>query len=336
MAQVLSQDEIDALLTQVADEEPQPQQESSVPISEGARKAVLYDFKHPNRVSKDQMRSLESLHDNFANQFGSALSGFTRAVVDVDLVSVDQITYSEFIMSLAMPSCTYVFSADPLEGAGILDFNPSVALSFVDRMFGGRGKAINTERELTGIEKSIMSKIILKAFAALGKSWEHVEKIDFKQSAFESNPQFIQIVPPGETVIVVSLQIKMGAESGLMTFCYPYLILEPIMGKLSTQHWIEARKNEDDKNRYSRNAREMNSVTTDIVAYMGGTDLTIKELIELKTGDVVRLDNLVHEDITVIVGDRAKFLAKPGRIGNRKAIQIDELIAEEKKCLIMK
>jgi len=328
MAQVLSQDEIDALLSQVAEEEPEPQPESPIAaISEGARKAVLYDFKHPNRVSKDQMRSLESLHDNFANQFGSALSGFTRAVVDVDLVSVDQITYSEFIMSLAMPSCTYVFSASPLEGAGILDFNPSVALSFVDRMFGGRGKAINTERELTGIEKSIMSKIISRAFTALSKSWEHVDKIDFKQSAFESNPQFIQIVAPGETVIVVSLQIKMGTESGLMAFCYPYLILEPIMEKLSTQHWIEARKHFDDKDRSSRNAAELSGVATEVVAFMGGTELTVKELIGLKTGDVIRLDNQVEEEITVIVGNRPKYTARPGCIGNRKAIKISNLLA---------
>lgn len=328
MAQVLSQDEIDALLSQVTEEEPAPQPADSVTaLTDSSRKAVLYDFKHPNRVSKDQLRSLESLHDNFANQFGSALSGFTRAVVDVDLVSVDQITYSEFIMSLASPSCTYVFSPSPLEGAGILDINPSVALSFVDRMFGGRGKGITSDRELTGIEKSIMAKIISRAFIALSKSWEHVHNIEFKQSAFESNPQFIQIVPPGETVIVVSLQIKMGSETGLMTFCYPYLTLEPIMENLSAQNWIEARKKDDDQNRYQSNTHELLSVQSELVAFLGGVDLTIKELIGLREGDVVRLDSKIDDNINVMVGDRIKFSGEPGRTGNKKAVKIKNIIA---------
>ena len=329
MAQVLSQDEIDALLSQVTEEEQPVSVEPTSSVNDSGRKAVLYDFKHPNRVSKDQLRSLESLHDNFANQFGSALSGFTRAVVDIDLVSVDQITYSEFIMSLASPSCTYVFSPSPLEGAGILDFNPSVALSFVDRMFGGRGKAINTERELTGIEKSIMSKIIAKAFAALKKSWEHVYDIEFKQSAFESNPQFIQIVPPGETVIVVSLQIKMGSETGLMTFCYPYLTLEPIMVNLSAQSWIEARKKDNDENNYVSNVHELGSISSDLVAYLGRTKLTVKDLLDLKQGDVVRLDTLYSENATVMVSDKVKFSGKPGRFGNKKAIRISKILAGE-------
>ena len=325
MAQVLSQDELYALLTRV-EEQTKPSTPEAPGISGGARKAVLYDFKHPNRVSKDQLRSLESLHDNLANQFGSTLSGFTRTVVDVDLVSVDQITYSEFIMSLATPSCTYVFGLDPLEGVGILDFNPSIVLAFVDRMFGGRGKGISTERELTGIEKSVMAKITARLFQALGKSWEHVEKIDFRQTAFESNPQFIQVVPPGETVILVSLQIKMISESGLMTFCYPYLTLEPIMEKLSTQNWIEARLKGDDESRYEMNTRELSLVRTDLIAHLGTADVKIKELLDIGPGDVIRLDNLKDDFIKIMVSDRTKFLAKPGRSGNQKAVKIAHIL----------
>ncbi|UCC79192.1 MAG: flagellar motor switch protein FliM [Candidatus Zixiibacteriota bacterium] len=329
MAQVLSQEEIDALLTNVDTEESlaAPAEAPSDPgHTEGERKAVLYDFKHPNRVSKDQLRSLESLHDNFANQFGSQLSGFTRSVVDVDLLSVDQITYSEFIMSLATPSCTYVFILDPIDGAGIMDFSPSIAFSFVDRMFGGKGKALSTERELTGIEKSIMSKIIARAFHALGKAWEHVEKLEFRQSGFESNPQFIQIVPPGETVVVVSLQIKMLSSSALVTLCYPYLTLEPIMEKLSTQHWIEARKKGDDSGRYDSNAKNLSAVSTDLKAFLGGTTVTVKDLMNLKPGDVVRLDENENDYAIVYVGDRKKFLAVPGRSGKMKAVKIKDKI----------
>ena len=236
------------------------------------------------------------------------------------------ITYSEFIASLATPSCTFVFGMEPLEGAGILDFNPAISLAFIDRVFGGHGKAIDTERELTGIEKSVMTKIITRAFQAQSKSWEHIERIDFRQSAFEANPQFIQIVPPDETVIVVSLQIKMASESGLMAFCYPYLTLEPIMEKLSTQNWIEARKKDDDKSRYESNTRELSQAQTDLIAYLGEAELTIRDLLDVKPGDVIRLDNLKDDLITVNVGNRNKFLASPGRSGNQKAIKIAQLL----------
>jgi flagellar motor switch protein FliM len=329
MAQVLSQEEIDALLTNAESAEAIPAQEESSSTADrydGKSKAVLYDFKHPNRVSKDQLRSLESIHDNFANQFGSQLSGFTRSVVDVDLISVDQITYSEFIMSLASPSCTYVFALDPIDGAGIVDFNPAIAFSFVDRMFGGKGKALNSERELTGIEKSIMSKIIARAFQALGKSWEHVEKLEFRQSGFESNPQFVQIVPPGETVVVVSLQIKMLSSSGLVTLCYPYLTLEPIMDRLSTQHWIEARKKGDDSSRYETNVKSLMNVIASLKVYLGGTQVTVSELMNLKSGDVVRLDQTENDPAVVYVGNRKKFLARPGRTGKMKAIKVTNII----------
>ena len=329
MAQVLTQEEIDALLSNVdagQDLSSSSESSSSSIRADGDRKAVIYDFKHPNRVSKDQLRSLESLHDNFANQFGSQLSGFTRSVVDVDLISVDQITYSEFIMSLATPSCTYVFAVNPIDGAGIIDFNPSVAFSFVDRMFGGKGKALNTERELTGIEKSIMSKILSRTFHALGKAWEHVEKLEFKQSGFESNPQFIQIVPPGETVVVISLQIKMLSSSGLITLCYPYLTLEPIMEKLSAQHWIEAKKKEEGNDRFDSNARSISAVKTDIVAYLGGTKVTVKELLDLKPGDVIRLDENLNDDAIVYVGNRKKFRGKAGYAGKVKAIKINSSV----------
>jgi flagellar motor switch protein FliM len=323
MAKILSQNEIDALLNQVtAGEEAQALEDSS-DRAELARKAVAYDFKHPNRVSKDQMRTLESLHSNFAGHFGSALSGITRSVVDIDLLSVDQITYSEFIMSLVSPSSTYLFTVSPLDGAGILDFNPSVVFSFVDRMFGGTGKTLNTERELTGIEKSIMSKIVNRGFKELERAWEHIISLKIKMSAFESNPQFIQIVPPGETVIVISLQIKMQSSSGIMTICYPYLTLEDVVTKLSAQNWIDANKKMISENDRKNNINRIIPVSASLKAVLGEAHITIRELIDMEIGDVLRCENLTHNDIDVLVGDKIKFRAQPGQFGNKIAVKIN-------------
>jgi len=324
MAKILSQQEIDALLSMVAAAGGTQIPQDDAAQSEIARKAVAYDFKHPNRVSKDQMRTLESLHSNFAGHLGSALSGFTRSVVDIDLLSVDQITYSEFIMSLASPSCTYVFSISPLEGAGIIDFNPSVVFAFVDRMFGGTGKSLSTERELTGIEKSVMAKIIGRAFRELERAWQHIMTLHIAQTNFESNPQFIQIVPPGETVIIISLQIKMQASSGIMTICYPYLTLEDIVDKLSAQNWIDKNKKSMTDEESRQNINRIMPISAPVRVVLGNTTVSIRDLLNVKIGDVIRLDQSADSDISFVVGDKVKFLGKPGLVGHQLAIKINK------------
>jgi flagellar motor switch protein FliM len=326
MAKILSQQEIDALLNNVATTGGPPSAiEESPGQNELARKAVAYDFKHPNRVSKDQMRTLESLHSNFAGHLGSALSGITRSVVDIDLLSVDQITYSEFIMSLASPSCTYVFTMSPLEGAGIIDFNPSVVFAFVDRMFGGIGKTLSTERELTGIEKTIMGKIVSRGFKELERAWHHIIALQIKQTNFESNPQFIQIVPPGETVIVISLQIKMQSSSGIMTICYPYLTLESVIGKLSAQNWIDKNKKMMDNNEFAMNIRRIVPVRAQMRAILGSATISIRDLVTIKPGDVLKIDKTLNQDMDIIVGDKMKYHGKPGLAGNQLAVKITDI-----------
>jgi flagellar motor switch protein FliM len=324
MAKILSQDEIDALLSNVPVQEAEAPKETEVqPVSKN--KATTYDFRHPNRISKDQLRSLESIHDNFASQFGSSLSGFTRTVVDIDLLNVDQLTYAEFISSLSAPSCTYVFNIAPLEGLGIMDFNPTIAFSFVDRMFGGRGKSTVTERELTGIEKSMITRIADKAFQCLIKSWDHVNKFEFKQTAFETNPQFMQIIPQGEIVIVVSLQVKIQSSSGVLTLCYPYLGLEPIMEKLSAQHWHDAKKG-NESNLFANNTQQILPVKLNLVALLGETRISLRELLDIKIDDVIRLDNFENDNINLMIGSKIKYQAKPGCLGHQKAVKITRVI----------
>lgn len=323
MAKILSQDEIDELLSNVTTEGGGTELlDKASAKSDILGKVEAYDFKHPNRLSKDQMRTLESLHSNFAGHFRSALSGITRSVVDVDLLSVDQITYSEFITSLMSPSCTYVFTLSPLDGVGIMDFNPSVVFAFVDRMFGGEGKTLNTERELTGIEKSIMAKIVSRGFKELEKTWESILQVNIKQSAFESNPQFIQVVPQGETVIVISLQIKMMSSSGIMTICYPYLTLEGVVEKLSAQKHMDRNKKMVDKDNRVMNVKRLVPVQTMVKTILGKTTLNVRELIDIKVGDVIKIDQRTYQNIDVYVGDKLKLQGKPGLSGNQLAVKI--------------
>jgi len=331
VAKILSQDEIDALLTTVTSGEEGIEDESFE--DEKLRSVIAYDFKHPNRVSKDQIRTLENMHDNFAGHYGSTLSAVLRTIVDVDLVSVDQITYSEFIMSLVTPSCTYTFAAPPLEGGCLVDFNPTLTFSLIDRMFGGNGKILETERELTGIERAVVGRLVEKLYQDLERVWENILKIKIEQRSFETNPQFIQIVPPGETVVVVSFQIKLFQSTGLLTICYPYVSLEPIITKLSAQNWIDATKRKAEESDKEINLQNLTSVNANVWAELANAKLKIRDFVRLQIGDVIPADTRISAPVNVFVNKRRKYLARPGLSGKKKAVQITKVCELEKQEL---
>lgn len=319
MAKILSQDEIDALLTTVSagDAAGEDGYEDAK-----LRSIVAYDFKHPNRVSKDQIRTLENMHDNFAGHFGSTLSAVLRTITDVDLVSVDQITYSEFIMSLVSPSCTYTFSAHPLEAVCLVDFNPTLTFSLIDRMFGGHGKILETERELTGIERSVMGRLVERLYGELQKSWEHIVKVEIEQISFETNPQFIQIVPPGETVVVISFQVKLFQSTGLLTMCYPYVALEPIITKLSAQNWIDATKRKNIETERTVNLANLHRISGDVSAVLLRTNVKMRDFMQLKIGDIIPSESKIQLPIEVCINRRKKYTARPGLLGKKRAFQV--------------
>ncbi|MEP0827216.1 MAG: flagellar motor switch protein FliM [Candidatus Zixiibacteriota bacterium] len=323
MAKILTQEEIDALLSTVSSSEPEAEQ--AVGKSEKVRSVVNYDFKHPNRVSKDQVRTLENMHDNFAGHISSTLSAMLRSMVDVDLISVDQINYSEYIMSLVSPSCTYTFAAPPLEGLCIMDFNPALTFAFIDRMFGGGEKILEIERELTGIEKSVMTKIAQKIYKDLEDSWQNIVPIVIEQRSFETNPQFIQIVPANETVIVISLQLKMFSTTGLLTICYPYVSLESVLGKLSAQNWIDATKRRNLTESRDYNRENIQVVNVELAAILARTKLKMKDFLNLKVGDIIPTENKISSPVELLVARRRKFLCRPGLAGKKRACQITEI-----------
>jgi flagellar motor switch protein FliM len=330
VAKILSQEEIDALLTTVTSGDSDA--ESGGFEDEKLRSVVAYDFKHPNRVSKDQIRTLENMHDNFAGHLGSALSTMLRTIVDVDLVSVDQITYSEFIMSLVSPSCTYTFAAPPLDGVCLVDFSPTLTFSVIDRIFGGHGKILETERELTSIERSVITTLVRRLYAELTKSWEHLVEINIDQKSFETNPQFIQIVPPGETVVVISFQVKLFQATGLLTICYPYVSLEPIITKLSAQNWIDATKKKNVQQERQTNIHNVKRVDVDVAAVLLRTQIKMRDFLHLKVGDIIPSEMKINEFMDITVNRRKKFLARPGLSGKKRGFQVlavRDNIAEE-------
>ncbi len=325
MAEILSQEEIDALLSAVSfGEEVQVQAEPT----KVERIVNTYDFRHPARVSKDQLRTLQNLHDNFARLLSATFSTLQRAIIEINLVSVDQITYSEFIMSLSSPSCTYTFRMDPLDGIAIIDFSQSVVFSFVDRLFGGRGTSIVTEREITWIEKSVMNNIINRTLRDLERTWERIIPLECNVEMMETNPEFVQVVPSSETVVLISFELKSENVSGLINLCYPYVSIEPIALRLGGQNLVSSTK-EVPREELLKNRRRIKQFDAALKVSLGSAEVTVRDLIALRPNDVITLNTRKNEDIDIFVEDELKFHGRAGLIGKHKAVQITSRVHQD-------
>ncbi len=325
MAEILSQEEIDALLSAVSYGE-EVEVESEPTQSE--RIVNTYDFRHPARVSKDQLRTLQNLHDNFARLLSATFSTLQRSVIEVTLVSVDQITYSEFIMSLSSPSCTYVFRMEPLDGVSVVDFSQSVVFSFVDRLFGGRGSSISADREITWIEKSVMNNIINRTLRDLERTWERIIPLECNVEMLETNPEFIQVVPASETVVLISFELKSDNVNGLINLCYPYITIEPIALRLGGQNLVSSSK-EVPKEELMKNRQRVELFDAAVSAKLGDVEMSVKELIDLKKGDVLTLDSRLNDYLEIFVEDELKFFARPGYLGKYRAAQIIHRLVDQ-------
>jgi len=331
MAEILSQKEIDALLSSVSTDEGFAEETEEVTEEVGieGKAANVYDFKHPNRVSKDQLRTLQTIHETFAKTFNAYLAVRLRTIVDINLISVDQLQYSEFILSISDPSCIYIFRVEELNGVAILEISPNLVLYIVDRLFGGKGTGAEEARAITNIEQTIMKKIIEKAMENLSTAWQQVAPLTFILEGFESNPDVVQIAPPGETVITISLEIKIQDTSSLMNVCFPYLILEDIISKLNVQHFISTAKKEVSEETTTVVNERLRLLSLPIIAYLGWTEVTVHDLVTLKAGDVIRLNKKIDELLEINIGGNKKFLGRPGIKGKKKAIRVIRNVTDE-------
>ncbi|MDP6777770.1 MAG: flagellar motor switch protein FliM [Candidatus Latescibacteria bacterium] len=312
-----------------------PEEEVTKQKPRESRPIITYDFKHPARVSKDQQRTLENLHAGLARMMAASFSTLQRSVVDCEIAFVDQTTYAEFIMSLANPGCSYTFTIEPLGGPAIIDFSLPVAYSFIDRQFGGTGANPPKEaRPLTGIERNVMTKVVTQALSDLEATWEQLIKIQVSDAELETNPEFIQIAAPSDTVVLIAFEVNSQHASGLVSLCYPYFTLEPVMAYLNVQTWASREKGRRDTTRQERLA-QLERVNTPVTAILARSQVPLKDLVDLRTGDVVVMDTQVEEDTVVFVGDRPKFLARPRSRGHRYVLEITRRILKADEPLYM-
>jgi len=324
--EVLSQNEIDALLSALSS--------GSVDleaISESARedKIKLYDFRRPDKFSKDQLRAIQMIHESFARQVTTALSTMVRAMVSAEVVSVDQLAYDEFVRSLVQPTTIAVLEMYPLTGNAVMELNPHLVFSIIDRMLGGKGEPLRKARELTDIERTVVERVLLRMLELLEESWSTVVDVRFRFDSMESNPFFVQICPGTDMVLLVTLKVQVGETEGMINLCVPYIVMEPMVDKLSSQHWFASTGRKDVQGVREALKNRLNAVVVPVALELGHSILSLQDVMQLQEGDVIRLDGTRGDPLGLRVGNRVKFYASPGTVDGAYAAKVTEVLSGE-------
>ena len=281
MSQILSQEEVDALLKGISDgdveTESQKEHDPSV--------AIRYDLTSQDRIIRGRMPTLEMTNEKFARFFRASLSSLLRKVVSVSALSIDTIKYGDFLKTLPVPTSLHLFRIDPLRGNAIVIVESKVIFTIVDIVFGGSGREVfKVEgREFTAIENSLIKKVVLSALLDLEKAWKTLLDAKMTYQRSEVNPQFAHIVPLSDVVIVVNFEIELDYTSGVMSLCIPYSTLEPIRDKL--QAGFQSDQLEVDKDWEKRLKEELMSSGLELVAQLGRTHLLTRDVRDIKIGD---------------------------------------------------
>ncbi|MFN0197567.1 MAG: flagellar motor switch protein FliM [Planctomycetaceae bacterium] len=330
MADVLSQTEVESLLAALepggGGSSPSP-----TPIGTGHdafSQISVYDFKRPERVSKDQMRAFQALHEGFSREFGASLSGLLRTIVEVKLISVDQLTYSEFVFSLENPTCFNLLDSKGLDGHLILELNPSIIFPIIDRMLGGgkESEQNHPSRPLTEIELKLVTRIIELATQGLESSWRNLCELKLRVAQVESNPQLAQIVPPNEVIVLISFEITMGEVRGIMNLCIPFNTIEPLAVKLSSDSWSAYTKKASEPWQQVSLETGLARTKVSLVVKLSETSLRMEETANLSVGDVIVTENPVQNGLQITVEGRPAFTGFPGVYKGHKAIQISRAL----------
>ncbi|MGC4375644.1 flagellar motor switch protein FliM [Fictibacillus sp. Mic-4] len=328
MAEILSQSEIDALLSALSTGEMDAEE---LKKEEEERKVKTYDFKRALRFSKDQIRSITRVHENFARLLTTYFSAQLRTYVQINVASVDQLPYEEFIRSIPKMTILNIFEASPLEGRLLIEVNPNIAYAMLDRVMGGYGASMNKVENLTEIETKIMSQLFDRTLESFKEAWGNMISLEPNMVGFEVNPQFLQMVSPNETVVVISLTTTIGETSGMMNICLPHVVLEPIIPKLSVHYWMQTNQ----KNRRPEEAafleQKIKLTQLPLTVELGSSDLTVEEFLQLECGDIIQLNQKIDRPLHIRIENTMKFLGQPGKSRNQMAVQIIEVLEGEEE-----
>ncbi|MGX1193934.1 flagellar motor switch protein FliM [Metabacillus sp. SLBN-84] len=318
-SEILSQSEIDALLSAISSGE---MDADELKKEETEKKVKVYDFKRALRFSKDQIRSLTRIHENFARLLTTYFSAQLRTYVQITAGAVDQLPYEEFIRSIPKMTVLNVFEARPLNGRVLMEVNRNIAYAMMDRLMGGHGTGISHSTSLTEIETKIMTNLFEKSLDNYREAWGSVYDIEPADMKLEVNPQFLQLVSPNETVVVISLNTQIGDTSGMINICIPHVVLEPIMPRLSVHFWMQSERKEPKAAEVNALEKKIHGAELEVTAELGHSEITVQEFLDISAGDVIQLETSIDQPLIIKIGDQPKFIGQPGKLKRKSAVQV--------------
>lgn len=328
MSKILSQEEIDALLSNIT-AVPEEGGQSDF----GTEDSQLYDFKHPERISKEQIRTLRTIHDGFARMFATYLSTTLRTLVDVNLLSIDQVTFSEYSLSLSVPNALYLLKMKELEGKALIEISPQFILFVVDRMLGGMGETDIESREISQIEQNVVRRVIQTIVNQLNEVWKQVFPLQADLDGFESDPQFVQIARSSDTLAIIFFDIRVRGATYTLNLAFPYFTLEPIMNKLSAQSMMAMITREVEPSEVIALTERIKSSSLPVAAVIARTNIKVADIIELKVDDLIQLEKRTSEPFEILVANKLKYFGTPGRLGRREAVKVIRSISPEEELI---
>lgn len=285
----------------------------------------LYNFRRPDKFSKDHLRALQDVHREFSRQISLVLTAYLRMHIEIDVVSTDQLTYDEFMRSMPSPITIGIFELNPLPGQILLGVSFEVLSCIVDRMLGGVGLSENKQRELTDIEEALAKKVIERTVKTLEGAWSSIIPVQAEVVGLDNSYQMIQVATSGEIVALITFEVQIaGRYFGLISLCFPYPVLENVLAHLSTQHIFQTKGIIATTEERQKMIQKLNTSKVDLSVLFGSCNLSLSEFLDVKEGDILRLDNKTNEDLVVKVNEEKKFFARPGTMKNKICVKITD------------
>lgn len=326
MGEILTQQEIDQLLRSLDDGT-----SSVIPDAPSTgNKIRSYDFRTANRIPRDQMKTLHSIYENFARVFSTYLTGTLGVLCDADIVSIEEQTFQEFTNSTPPASLLAILKMEPLHGPTLFQLSPEIAYAILECLLGGSGSPAENRRMFTEIDLVILEKIVRQLLPIISGAWDKIVKVETVLDGMETSLQFAQIVQPSETIVIITINAKIGTVEALLNFCLPQIALEPVAKDLNTRLLAVGRIDRKNTENYHDSILEMIRTTpVNLKAILSETTITVSELMNLQVGDVIQLDSKLGDNMVLKIGHIPRLEGVLGSRGNRYAVRITGINYEE-------
>ena len=325
MANILSQSEIDELLSALASGNDAPLED----LTEDESKIIhSYDFRTANKFSKDQMRTLHFIYDNFATRLTTYLSGTLRTICEVEVISIEEQSFSELNNSMPIPVIVAIITMPPLHGSVLLEITPVISYEIISRLLGGAGQSENTDKAFTEIELSIMERVVRRMLVLNDEAWEKINKVKTALDRLETSAQYAQIVSANEPIAIVTMNVKIGDTSDIINLCIPHVAVQPIAKKLVIKSWysdVGYGKSSEEKDYREK----LSGIFLNLHSVFNTTSATVGDIMNTKVGDVIQIDHNINRPITMKVEHIPKFRGVVGIQGSNYAVRITEILEED-------